>query len=309
MEQFIRYLYEYRDGKPVRNVGFVKVKRGETRTVVCIHGSGLRLEGETELRLYLFYTDPESPVGIPQGTVSHIDPAINYRLVYTPEDTGTPERYARIGGLILESERKRQFASSWDDMSFDIGNLRLRTETPETQTSMTEALVQAVRETEEIRKEQAAPETEAGRKEQIAPETEAGRKEQEAQETEAGREEQAAPETGPDAEVRPSGFPCRKISRQEIARLPRCEWKLANNSFLLHGYYNYHYLILLEEDGVLWLGVPGIYHRREARAAEAFGFPRFVRGDETDPEPAAEASGTGEAFGFWCRRVRRLNRP
>ena len=33
-----------------------------------------------------------------------------------------------------------------------------------------------------------------------------------------------------------------KITRQEIAGLPRKEWKLANNHFLLHGYYNYHHL-------------------------------------------------------------------
>ena len=54
--------------------------------------------------------------------------------------------------------------------------------------------------------------------------------------------------------------------------LPRCEWRVANNSFLLHGYYNYHYLILLEEENQMWLGVPGIYHRKEAKAAEVFGF-------------------------------------
>lgn len=46
---------------------------------------------------------------------------------------------------------------------------------------------------------------------------------------------------------------------------------------LLHGYHNYHHLLLLEEDEHQWLGVPGIYSPREAHAAELFGFPQFTR--------------------------------
>lgn len=37
-------------------------------------------------------------------------------------------------------------------------------------------------------------------------------------------------------------FRCTKIQRQDLSRLIRREWQLANNSFLLHGYYNYHHL-------------------------------------------------------------------
>lgn len=50
-----------------------------------------------------------------------------------------------------------------------------------------------------------------------------------------------------------------KIQRGEISILPRCEWKLANNNFLLHGYYNYRHLVLIDEGNQLKLGVPGIY--------------------------------------------------
>ena len=67
-----------------------------------------------------------------------------------------------------------------------------------------------------------------------------------------------------------------KIQRGEISILPRCEWKLANNNFLLHGYYNYRHLVLIDEGNQLKLGVPGIYHEREARAAATFGFPEFI---------------------------------
>ena len=55
------------------------------------------------------------------------------------------------------------------------------------------------------------------------------------------------------------------IKPQDIGLLPRENWNYGNNSFLLHGYYNYRYLILArigsEEQGRVRyiLGVPGHY--------------------------------------------------
>lgn len=95
----------------------------------------------------------------------------------------------------------------------------------------------------------------------------------------------------------------RKIQRSDISILPRRFWFLANNSFLLHGYHNYNHLLLAEESGRLWLGVPGIYDPREARAADLFGFPQFTReyAAHLDLEPE-ERSDSGD-FGYWCRCV------
>ena len=87
--------------------------------------------------------------------------------------------------------------------------------------------------------------------------------------------------------------------------LPRCEWRLSNNSFLLHGYYNYHHLVLIEEDGNMWIGVPGIYHPKEAKAAEAFGFPQFIKAEKIDVDLEEEERNDGEDFGYWCRHIRR----
>lgn len=61
---------------------------------------------------------------------------------------------------------------------------------------------------------------------------------------------------------------------------------LANNSFLLHGFYNYRHLILgkeyrikAEESGkkeeVFYLGVPGVFYEREKMVALMFGFEVF----------------------------------
>ena len=59
MKRWIRYLYEYDQGKKLRNVGFVKVEQGEGECSVHIHGKGLHMQGENRLNLYLFYEENE----------------------------------------------------------------------------------------------------------------------------------------------------------------------------------------------------------------------------------------------------------
>lgn len=70
------------------------------------------------------------------------------------------------------------------------------------------------------------------------------------------------------------------IKPQDIGLLPRENWVYGNNSFLLHGYYNYRYLILARlgktgERGRYILGVPGHYGNNEKYMAAMFGFDRF----------------------------------
>lgn len=95
----------------------------------------------------------------------------------------------------------------------------------------------------------------------------------------------------------------RKIQRSDLAVLPRRFWFLANNSFLLHGYHNYNHLLLAEESGRLWLGVPGIYDPREARAADLFGFPQFTREYAAHLDLKSEECSDSADFGYWCRCV------
>lgn len=95
-----------------------------------------------------------------------------------------------------------------------------------------------------------------------------------------------------------------KIQRSDLSMLPRRCWNLANNSFLMHGYHNYHHLLLVEEDGHFWLGVPGIYAPREARAAELFGFPQFTQTYTSQLDLSSDECEDSEKFGYWCRFIR-----
>lgn len=96
-----------------------------------------------------------------------------------------------------------------------------------------------------------------------------------------------------------------KIQRKDLARLPRKDWRLANNNFLLHGFYNYHHLLWIEEDGELYIGVPGVNHAREVQAAQAFGFTQFRRLEDTNLELSENESNPREDFGYFCRRIAR----
>ncbi len=68
---------------------------------------------------------------------------------------------------------------------------------------------------------------------------------------------------------------------------------LVNNSFLLHGFYNYRYLILGKE-GEFYLGVPGVFYEREKMVALMFGFEAF----ECEGGEAEEGK-----FGYYLRKV------
>lgn len=103
--------------------------------------------------------------------------------------------------------------------------------------------------------------------------------------------------------IPPRNVTFEKIKRQDLSRLPRKEWRLANNSFLLHGFYNYHHLLYIEDEGQIWIGVPGIYHEKEKMAANSFGFTEFRRLMDVDINLNENERDTYEDFGYWCRQI------
>ncbi|MBE5972338.1 MAG: hypothetical protein E7246_07470 [Lachnoclostridium sp.] len=91
------------------------------------------------------------------------------------------------------------------------------------------------------------------------------------------------------------------IRPDDIGKLPRENWVYGNNSFLLHGYYNYRYLILVrldQENGQVryLLGVPGHYYSNEKYMANMFGFPNFVLSKKQPPNDGR--------FGYWYTEIK-----
>ncbi len=113
---------------------------------------------------------------------------------------------------------------------------------------------------------------------------------------------------------------CVRIEPQDIGIFPMENWILANNSFLLHGYYSYRHLIFFYKKVynkvVYMLGVPGVNHSRERFMANMFGFAMFhplTKVAEQDSMQAASNSMSGNPaydevaggeFGYWCMEIR-----
>lgn len=92
---------------------------------------------------------------------------------------------------------------------------------------------------------------------------------------------------------------CVRLEPGDIDKLPVDTWLLANNSFLLNGYYSYRHIILMKMNSdskpVYLVGVPGIHRQREDFLAGMFGFKMF--------KPIRDVSTVKGEFGYWCMNI------
>lgn len=97
-----------------------------------------------------------------------------------------------------------------------------------------------------------------------------------------------------------------RLGNRELSRIPRDKWGLGNNSFLLHGFYQHHHLLLFrkqtERQISYYIGVPGIYNEKEQMLASMFGFEEFkvMKG----PNAQTQTQAPEESFGYWCRLLK-----
>lgn len=88
---------------------------------------------------------------------------------------------------------------------------------------------------------------------------------------------------------------CCRMESADLLHLPKQWHGLQKNHFLLHGFYQYHHVLLVregEKDGERYaIGVPGVFYYREQYMAETFGFPEF--------HPLKPGSRRRGEFGYW----------
>ena len=228
------------------------------------------------------------------------------------EDTETMEAVPDISETSdhQEAEVVREVQMETPQESSQESNQEAQTETPKEsfQESYQEAQTEARRKdsqesTREVRKE-ALPDSPPDHQEAFQPGSQNQKQPQPDSSKESPKEDPA--ETLWDrlraAYPKVTAFECADgceilvIKPQDIGLLPRENWVYGNNSFLLHGYYNYRYLILARlgksgERGRYILGVPGHYGNNEKYMAAMFGFDRFVRSTRQPPRDSR--------FGYW----------
>lgn len=337
MKRFIRYLYEYEGNQKKRNVGFVKVEQDGKETTISVHGKGLCGKSNENISCYLIKLDSETgnilfvPAGEIQigmiscgGCFCYTEELIRAGYGKTEQSVGqTCEKKDDICGLGLGDPKEAFYVALWNEEMYgdlDIARAKVFQEFDSDKTAgesksidEKEAEVETQfgddEETEDLeeeqpeKKEQETVEESSEKKEQETVEELPEKKEQEI--VEESSEKKNLKKDDRDIDLQNFRRQIMKIQRGEISILPRCEWKLANNNFLLHGYYNYRHLVLIDEGNQLKLGVPGIYHEREARAAATFGFPEFIAEADVNVTLEPQERNENQQFGYWCRQVRR----
>lgn len=337
MKRFIRYLYEYEGNQKKRNVGFVKVEQDGKETTISVHGKGLCGKSNENISCYLIKLDSEMgnilfvPAGEIQigmiscgGCFCYTEELIRAGYGKTEQSVGqTCEKKDDICGLGLGDPKEAFYVALWNEEMYgdlDIARAKVFQEFDSDKTAgesksidEKEAEVETQfgddEETENLeeeqpeKKEQETVEELSEKKEQEIVEEFPEKKDQET--VEESSEKKDLKKDDRDIDLQNFRRQIMKIQRGEISILPRCEWKLANNNFLLHGYYNYRHLVLIDEGNQLKLGVPGIYHEREARAAATFGFPEFIAEADVNVTLEPQERNENQQFGYWCRQVRR----
>lgn len=288
MRKMVQYLYEYRNGRQIQNVGFVRGEYRENNMSLQIYGRGFRTDENPLFEIFMVYLEDENCIGISMGTIRSQSPVFGYRLEYDIQDVGGKDIFDRIGGIVISSEEngnKLWYGATWDGMHINPEQMISKEEYEE------KLLKTATLEEEEaVEAEEVITETEENAETEVITEAE------ENVETEVITEAEEAERLDEKDQI-------FKITREDLVKLPRAEWKLANNHFLLHGYRNYHHLVSFEKEGACWIGVPGIYHPNEEKVAYSFGFDQFMKPDEGEVELTEEQMDETENFGYWCRRV------
>lgn len=228
------------------------------------------------------------------------------------EDTETMEAVPDISETSdhQEAEVVQEVQTETPQESFQESNQEVQTETPQesSQESYQEAQTEARRKDSqesnwEVRKE-ALPDSPPDHQEAFQPGSQNQKQPQPDSSKEFSKEDPAESLWNRLRAAYPkvTAFECADgceilvIKPQDIGLLPRENWVYGNNSFLLHGYYNYRYLILARlgkpgERGRYILGVPGHYGNNEKYMAAMFGFDRFVRSTRQPPRDSR--------FGYW----------
>lgn len=304
MAEYIRmvsYLNIYRDGEKKQNCGFAKIdsRNGICRVYVNIQMPFIR--EKTGCRIYFFLREEDNLYGIYVGTANIENGRGFAGISMVSEDIGNSGySISEMSGMyIMTDEDGLVIASEWDDIPIQIGHIKDISEKREHITDNTDN----AEETEPEEPDSGEDNSDAG----FIPEEVT--KELDTVSGEGNIETESVDGAEPNHRefwnslgrrcvkmTAVDGFEeCIRMKPNDIVCFPKRYWSLGQNSFLLHGYYNYRYLMAARyiEDGAekYVIGVPGEYHNNEKVMASMFGFGKFT-GKEDEGEE-----------GYWCMNL------
>lgn len=314
MKRFITYLYDYTGAVKGKNAGFVKVDMRGNQCRLEIHVRGL---GQvTEQGIIYFIIEDSGLNGVKVGEMEILRGQGDYGTIIKCNPIGdSPYQFGQIAGVCVTYGDHQMAASKWKEdpnLQFALQDIHIWEPPqlePEEELQKLEKLQPKANASEAQIRQETHSEPVAQQLEQSASSETQQPTTSAAQQTAHPTAQAAAQETDwaktwKQLQAQNEKLEFRKerngdwikMDIKAIRSLPKRNWYLGNNSFLVHGFFNYHYLILgreMDGDKERWyLGVPGFYQQQERVMATIFGFPEFFN-----------SQNGAEPFGYWIHTV------
>ena len=332
MKRFVTYIYAYEEEKKGSNVGFARIEiRGQDARIE-IHLRGVYAASAT-CRVYLFQREAAGGkeatgvTGVLVGEMKLANGSGDGAVVLKGGRVGaSPYGITEMEGLFFVIGEERILMSRWrEGAPFKVGLSGFREWQPdEPKEKAAEkgaaAETAAQKEVREAAAAQAEQNSQTAAQEMAQDVPSGSGMEKAGEETEAIHVtelpmrnlfpeydwnavwEELCREHKPAALFEEWDTQCIQREFKDLRSLPKKYWYLGNNSFLLHGFFNYRYLVLGRTAEERWfLGVPGVYQRQERVMAAIFGFPEFFAAG-----PGGERREGREPvnhFGCWVRYI------
>lgn len=281
MQRFVTYIYTYDNGQKTGNAGYAKLEtRGMTgRMEIHLLGTDV-VKGDGEV--YFLKNNGSKLEYYKAGSFEIEEGAGSFQIGFSVMDVlGSGLEFEQMVGIGIKDSHGRGYLSFWKDIMqtefteslFIQGNRKIENETG---TPLAEEKKDTIPTQEEIEEKNSSLEEQEQELlhtmeipvRNIFPKTNLSEIWQTIQKNKLSvqiNEEVSA----------------IQIELKDLRELPKQYWYLGNNSFLLHGFFNYHYLLLGKLPDERWfLGVPGVYQKQERVMAAIFGFQGFLAAGE-----------------------------
>ncbi len=328
LQRFITYIHRYKNNEKMENAGFAKI---EIRSGICrmeVHIRNVSIE-QPEATIYLFAESRNIMQAVPVGNFTSVRGAWDVRCAFDMKELADfGMKMGDMEGIYIPFGEEGFLASRWKEggilgKEFWIAEKR-------NDESLKEPVLPEPK--ADLKAEQEVPKkTEKAESEQTKEEREKAEPEQTKEEREKGVSEKNGDEI-PEETIRATELPeeeffaeagwekifqkfrlklnicfpfegkaieCVRMQLNDLKEFPQKYWYIGNNSFLLHGFFNYRHIIFgkMEEAGNIkyFIGVPGVFQNQERIMASMFGFPEFRTARHTEYK-------TGN-FGYWYRII------
>lgn len=314
MKRFITYLYDYTGAVKGKNAGFVKVDMRGNQCRLEIHVRGL---GQvTEQGIIYFIIEDSGLNGVKVGEMEILRGQGDYGTIIKCNPIGdSPYQFGQIAGVCVTYGDHQMAASKWKEdpnLQFALQDIHIWEPPqlePEEELQKQEKLqpkadASAAQIRQETHSEPVAQQLEQSASSETQQPTTSAAQQTAHPTAQAAAQETDWAKTWKQLQAQNEKLEFRKerngdwikMDIKAIRSLPKRNWYLGNNSFLVHGFFNYHYLILgreMDGDKERWyLGVPGFYQQQERVMATIFGFPEFFN-----------SQNGAEPFGYWIHTV------